>query len=59
MGSFLGAAIICVISNVIVLFGVNIYWQEAVSGIVVVVAIGLPSFVGILREKKKLRRSRD
>ena len=59
VGSFLGAAIICVISNVIVLFGVNIYWQEAVSGIVVVVAIGLPSFVGILREKKKLRRSRD
>ena len=56
IGSFLGAAIICVISNIIVLFGVNIYWQEAVSGIVVVVAIALPSAINILREKKKIKK---
>lgn len=56
IGSFLGAAIICVISNIIVLFGVNIYWQEAVSGIVVVVAIALPSAITILREHKKVQK---
>lgn len=55
VGSFLGAAIICTISNVIVLFGVNIYWQEAVSGIVVVVAIALPSIINILREKRRIK----
>ena len=55
VGSFIGAAIICVISNVIVLFGVNIYWQQAVSGIVVVVAIALPSIMSILREKKRIK----
>ena len=55
IGSFIGAAIICVISNVIVLFGVNIYWQQAVSGIVVVVAIALPSIMSIVREKKRIK----
>lgn len=54
-GAYIGAAIICVISNVIVLFGVNIYWQQAVSGIVVVAAIALPSLLNILREKKKMK----
>lgn len=55
VGAYLGAAIICVISNVIVLFGVNIYWQQAVSGIVVVAAIALPSLLNIMREKKRLK----
>lgn len=55
IGAFFGAAIISVISNVIVLLGVNIYWQEAVSGIVVVVAIALPSLFTIINEKKRAR----
>lgn len=54
-GAFIGAAIICVISNVIVLLGVNIYWQTAVSGIVVLVAIALPSILSIIREKKRVK----
>ena len=37
VGAIIGSAIICVISNVIVLFGVNVYWQEAVDGFVVVI----------------------
>lgn len=53
IGAMIGAAIICLISNVIVLFGVNVYWQEAVSGIVVVLAIALPSLITILRGRKK------
>jgi ribose transport system permease protein len=54
-GAYIGAAILMVISNVIVLLGVNIYWQQAVSGFVVVVAIALPSMVNIMRENKRIR----
>lgn len=53
IGAMIGAAIICVISNVIVLFGVNMYWQDAVSGVVVVLAIALPSIMNIISEHKK------
>ena len=56
LGALLGAAIISVISNVIVLFGVNVYWQEAVNGIVIVAAIALPSLVTIIRSKKKFHK---
>lgn len=56
LGALLGAAIISVISNVIVLFGVNVYWQEAVNGIVIVAAIALPSLVTIIRSKKKIHK---
>ena len=55
-GALIGAAIICVISNVIVLFGVNVYWQEAVSGLVVVVAIALPSLLKIIRERRMIQK---
>ena len=50
IGAIIGAAILSVISNVIVLFGVNVYWQEAVNGFVVVIAIALPSLLTIIRE---------
>jgi ribose transport system permease protein len=53
MGALIGAAIISIISNIIVLVGVNIYWQSAVSGIVVVFAIALPSILNIIRENRK------
>ncbi len=54
-GAVIGTAIISIISNVIVLVGVNIYAQSAVSGIVVVLAIALPSILGIMRERKKAK----
>lgn len=57
LGAAIGASIICVISNVIILFGVNVYWQEAVSGIVVVLAIALPSLMTIIKDRKKRVRS--
>ena len=41
MGAIIGAAIIGVIENVIVLFGVSPYWQTVVSGGIVVVAVSL------------------
>ena len=36
----------------IVLFGVNAYWQQAVSGIVVVLAISFSSIMEIIRERR-------
>lgn len=51
-GALIGAAIISIISNMIVLFGVNAYWQQAVSGIVVVLAISFSSIMEILRERR-------
>ncbi|CAM3645852.1 ABC transporter permease [Erysipelothrix urinaevulpis] len=50
-GALLGATIISVIQNMIVLFGVNIYWQTAVSGIVVVAAISFSS-IALMRKNK-------
>ena len=37
----------------IVLFGVNVYWQSAVSGIVTVIAISFSSISEIMRERKQ------
>ena len=51
-GALIGAAIISIIQNMIVLYGVNVYWQSAVSGIVVVIAISFSSISEILRERK-------
>ncbi len=52
-GALIGAAIISVIQNMIVLLGVNVYWQSAVSGFVVVIAISFSSISEIMREKKQ------
>lgn len=52
-GALIGAAIISIIQNMIVLFGVNVYWQSAVSGFVVVIAISFSSLSAIYQEKKQ------
>lgn len=52
-GALIGAAIISIIQNMIVLFGVNVYWQSAVSGFVVIIAISFSSISNIISEKKK------
>lgn len=39
LGAIFGAAIIAIIENIIVLFGVSPYWQGVVSGAIVVLAI--------------------
>jgi ribose transport system permease protein len=43
IGAIFGAAIIGIIENIIVLFGVSPYWQSVVSGAVVVLAISFDS----------------
>ncbi|NLC26928.1 MAG: ABC transporter permease [Fastidiosipila sp.] len=55
-GALIGAAIIALIQNMIVLFGVNVYWQSAVSGFVVVIAISFSSMTEIWREKQGQKR---
>lgn len=43
IGAIFGAAIIGIIENIIVLFGVSPYWQSVVSGAIVVLAISFDS----------------
>jgi ribose transport system permease protein len=61
-GALIGAAIISIIQNMIVLFGVNMYWQSAVSGFVVVIAISfssISSMIGKRRERNAKINSLD
>jgi len=52
-GALVGATIIGVIENIIVLYGVSVYWQTAVSGVIIVGAVALDSIsrMGALRKK--------
>jgi ribose transport system permease protein len=63
LGAVLGACILSIIQNMIVLFNVNTYWQTAVSGIVVLIAISIDSLGGIagdmLARKKLLFKKRE
>ncbi len=52
-GALIGAAIIAVIQNLIVLLGVNVYWQSAVSGFIVVLAISFSSISMMIDENNK------
>jgi ribose transport system permease protein len=52
VGALIGAAIISVIQNIIVLLGVSSYWQTVVSGVVVVVAISIGSVSDMIRARR-------
>lgn len=41
----MGAAIMGVIGNIVILGGVNVYWQQVVNGAVVILAIIFDSFM--------------
>jgi ribose transport system permease protein len=56
-GAVIGACILSIIQNMIVLFNVNTYWQTAVSGIVVLIAISFDSLGGIVGEAQARRRA--
>lgn len=58
-GALIGAAIIAVIQNMIVLLGVNVYWQSAVSGFIVVIAISFSSITYIIKERKKVAKKSE
>lgn len=58
-GALIGAAIISIIQNMIVLFGVNVYWQSAVSGFVVVIAISFSSLSTIISERRQRKLKVD
>jgi ribose transport system permease protein len=44
LGSLIGAALMAVIKNSLILLGVNVYWQSVVIGIVIVLAVGLDAW---------------
>lgn len=52
-GTLLGALLLNMITNGIVLMGVDLYWQQIVVGAVIVVAVGIDQF-----RRKRLWRSR-
>ena len=52
-GALIGAAIIGVIENIIVLYGVSVYWQTAVSGSIIVGAVALDSISRMAALKRK------
>jgi ribose transport system permease protein len=54
VGAVVGAAIIGVIENVIVLFGVSPYWQTVVSGAIVVIAVSLDAVSRWLVSRRRL-----
>lgn len=54
-GAVIGAGIMAIISNIIVINGVSTYWQSAVSGLVVIVAISIDSIRRIFKERQKLK----
>jgi ribose transport system permease protein len=51
LGAIIGAAIIGVVENIIVIAGVSPYWQTAVSGAVVVLAVSIDSIRGMLKSR--------
>lgn len=59
IGALIGATIISLIQNMIVLFGISIYWQATVSGLVVVIAISIDPLVKIFKEYQKRISKRD
>jgi ribose transport system permease protein len=56
-GAVLGACILSIIQNMIVLFNVNTYWQTAVSGFVVLIAISFDSVGSIMSEFRARRKA--
>jgi ribose transport system permease protein len=44
LGSLIGAALMGVIKNALILLGVNVYWQSVVIGIVIVLAVALDAW---------------
>lgn len=52
-GALIGVAIITIIQNIIVLFGISPYMQTTVSGIVVVAAISFDSISNMISSRRK------
>jgi ribose transport system permease protein len=49
LGSLIGAALMGVIKNALILLGVNVYWQSVVIGMVIVLAVGIDAW----RQKRR------
>ena len=57
-GAILGAIILGLIRNIISFADVDLWWQTFVNAAIIVLALALPGFVGLIRRNLALRRSR-
>ncbi len=55
-GAILGALLITMVSNSLILLGVPTYWSKFVTGIIIIIGTGTSAYQ-ILRQKKKLNAS--
>jgi ribose transport system permease protein len=49
LGAFLGAAFMAVLANSLNLLGVDVYWQNLVTGLILIIAV----VIDVLNEKRK------
>ena len=50
VGSAVGAIIMGLILNILQLMGVSSYWQKAVTGLIIIVAVGIDRFSNTRKE---------
>ena len=44
-GALIGAAIMVIIGNIVVLGGVNVYWQQIINGVIIILAIVMDAVI--------------
>ena len=44
LGTVIGTTIMCVLTNAMVLMGVDVYWQKIVVGFIIILAVGLDTY---------------
>jgi ribose transport system permease protein len=52
LGAFLGAAFMAVLANSLNLLGVDVYWQNLITGLILIVAV----IIDVLNEKRKTQK---
>lgn len=44
LGTVIGTTIMCILTNAMVLMGVDVYWQKIVVGIIIILAVGMDTY---------------
>ena len=57
IGSLIGASIIRVLSNALVILGVSAYWQDVFIGIIVVAAVAVDAYGRRLKQRRQTRQA--
>ncbi len=54
LGAFLGAAFMAVLANSLNLLGVDVYWQNLITGLILIIAV----VIDVLNERRKTRQNK-